>query len=184
MKTYLALFIAITFSSTLLAQQPSDQLYLIQQLAEQGEASAQHRLAEHYLSGVDIEQNYTLAFQWYKKAAEQNHAPAMFDLATAYDLGEGTEQNLTLAAFWYEKAARKGEASAAYNLGILYDDGVGIKKDALQASVWLRLADLLQHELAAEALAQSSRLFSTEHKQNIETAAQSLLQEIRAEKAR
>lgn len=184
MNKALLLLIVLTFSSTLIAQEQLDKLYLMQQLAEQGEASAQHRLAEHYLTGSGIEQNHELAFQWYKKAAEQQHLPAMFDLATAYDLGEGVEQNLELAAHWYEKAARRGEPSAAYNLGIMYDEGVGVKKDVLQASIWLRLADLLQHELASDALVQSSRLFSTELKKNIEQAAQELLQAIPAQEKR
>lgn len=157
----------------------AEKLGIVQELAIQGEAKAQYVLAEHYHAGFGIEQSHAAAFQWYKKAAEQNYLPAMLSLATAYDLGEGTEQSFKRAAHWYEKAARLGEPSAAYNLGILYDEGVGVKKDPIQASTWLRLADLLQHELANGVLQQSTLLFSVERKNSIEENAQALYKNIR-----
>lgn len=174
----LAISLLLSAPTFALNEPTAEKLAIMQELAAQGEAKAQYALAEHYHAGFGLEQNLANAFQWYKKAAEQNHLPAMFNLATAYDLGEGTEQNLEQAAYWYEKAARLGEPSAAYNLGILYDEGAGVKKDPIQASIWLRLADLLQHELAEEALQKATLLFAAERKNTIEASAQALYKNI------
>lgn len=183
MKVFL-LLLATLFSISATAQNNKiNQLHIIEQLAKQGEASAQYQLAEHYLAGYGIEQSDELAFKWYKKAAEQGHAAAMFNLATAYDLGEGVDADLQTAAKWYEKSALLGEASAAYNLGIMYEEGAGLKKDLLEANVWLRLAELLEHELAHDALSKNSILLAPKHKQTIEQKAQRLFEQIQAAKS-
>ena len=49
-------------------------------LAEQGEADAQYNLGNCYAFGDGVEQSYTEAVKWYKKAAEQGHEDAKKEL--------------------------------------------------------------------------------------------------------
>ncbi|MDE7290843.1 MAG: sel1 repeat family protein, partial [Treponemataceae bacterium] len=48
--------------------------------AEQGNAYAQHNLANCYSFGEGTEQDYAKAFEWYKKAAEQGVSEAQYNL--------------------------------------------------------------------------------------------------------
>lgn len=178
MKHYFFIFALLSYSFIAGAQTDEHKVAILQELAHNNEIKAQFQLAEHYAAGLHTEQRLDKAFYWYQKAAEQGHLASMFSLATAYDLGEGTKQDYQQALHWYQQAALQGEASAAYNVGIFYDEGVGIKKDTIQASTWLRLANLLEHELADDALRHTSAMLSKETKQAIEEKAQSLYQQI------
>ena len=45
----------------------------LMEAAEQGDAKAQTELADRYRDGKGIDQDYTKAVEWYRKAAEQNY---------------------------------------------------------------------------------------------------------------
>lgn len=148
-------------------------------LAEQGHSKAQYMLGQYYSEGYGVTQNLSEAFAWYRRSAEQGYRDAQFALATAYDTGEGVAQNLALAANWYKEAALQGDGAAAYNLGIMYDEGAGVAADKQQALSWLKLAILLKHEMAEEALQQTSALLAPALLQQADQNAQDLLQQIR-----
>jgi TPR repeat protein len=63
-----------------------------------------------------VQQNYTLAAKWYRKAAEQGHARAQTNLALMYEDGEGVPQNRQEAIRWFKKAAAQGEEKAVKGL--------------------------------------------------------------------
>lgn len=58
--------------------------------AEQGDAEAQFSLGVCYFGGLGVEQSYTKAVKWYRKAAEQELAKS-FSEAVKW-LGKAAEQ--------------------------------------------------------------------------------------------
>ena len=79
-------------------------------LAEQGDASAQFRLAYMYVNGYGVPEDMTEAARWYRRAAEQGLAPAQFNLGWLYFLGRGVPQDDKEAVRWYRLAAAQGNA--------------------------------------------------------------------------
>jgi uncharacterized protein len=100
-----------------------------QDLAEQGDQHAQHKLGAMYRSGRHVMQNDKLAVEWFHKSAEQGHAPAQHQLAELYDFGHGVLQDYAAAEKWYRKSAEQGNADAKFKLGLLYHQGRGVEKN-------------------------------------------------------
>lgn len=57
-----------------------------------------------YEKGKGVRQDYSAAFEWYKKAAEAGNLSAMKNLALMYEKGRGVERNALEAEKWREKA--------------------------------------------------------------------------------
>lgn len=72
-----------------------------------------------YVAGKGVEQDYALAYTWWRKAAEHGHIKAMVNLATCYEVGIGTIQDISEAYCWYGKAAELGATLAARKLEFL-----------------------------------------------------------------
>lgn len=104
--------------------------------AMEGDAVAQNDLASCYYSGKGIEQNYTEAVKWYRKAAEQEYSWAQNNLANCYYNGEGVKQDYTEAVKWYRKAAELGNSWGQYNLGGCYYYGEGVEQSYEKAVKW------------------------------------------------
>ena len=69
------------------------------------DAYAQSNLGYMYYHGLGVDQDYTEALKWNKKAAEQGHALAQNNLGNLYELGLGVDIDFTEAVKWYRKAA-------------------------------------------------------------------------------
>jgi TPR repeat protein len=117
--------------------------------AEQGEASAQHRLGLMYWDGQGVGQDMTEAVKWFRKAAKQGHAEAQERLGYAYESGHGITKDfyewfarrdkyVAEAVKWYRKAAEQGNAEAQYQLGNLYNTGEGVRKNPAEGASWFR----------------------------------------------
>ncbi len=79
----------------------------IKQLAEQGDALGQAKLASLYLLGRnEIEVDNKMAAKWMAKAAKQGLVEAQVVLAAMYDRGIGMKGDRKKATEWYEKAER------------------------------------------------------------------------------
>jgi len=92
-------------------------------VANSGNAEAQNQLGDAYFDGIEIEQDYTLAFEWYLRAAQQGHKEAQYNVAFAYANGLGTQKNMEKAIEWYSKSADQGVALAQYVLAKILIDG-------------------------------------------------------------
>lgn len=90
------------------------------QKANKGNSIAQCNLATLYYEGEKIEQSYSKAFYWYKKAAQQGYAKAQFYLGLQYERAEGISYSLSDAIYWYKKALGNGYSDARCFLGNLY----------------------------------------------------------------
>lgn len=123
MRKIIYLYFLLVFSAAAFAQN-SD---AIKQLAEQGDAQAQAKLASLYLLGREgFEKDEKLAAEWMEKAANQGLVDAQVVMAAMYDKGMGVVGDRDKATQWYEKAAAKGHGTSLAILG---------KNDAAQGSV-------------------------------------------------
>ena len=131
---------------------------LLQPLAEQGDATAQHNLAVLYQDGLGVPASAEKALYWYEKAAEQGQAEAQFMAGLMYSDGIGTAQDYQKAAQWYEKAAQKGHAEAQNNLAARYATGTGVTRDMAKAKYWYGKAAAQGNKQAAYTLQQLEAL--------------------------
>ena len=113
----LVLASALTLSSVASAEVTPKQQE-IAQLAEQGEALAQAKLAAMYLLGREgVGKSTTKAVEWMLKAANQGLVEAQVSMAAFYDGGLGVKQDVKIATKWYEKAAAQGHEVSLALLG-------------------------------------------------------------------
>lgn len=126
---------------------------LLQLAAERGDPEAQCNLGDAYHNGSDgVEQNYTQAIFWYRKAAEQDFAKAQTALGMCYLEGMGVKQDDGQAVYWFQKAAEQGDDEAQYNLGTCLYSGSGVGQDYKQAVEWFQKAAEKGHILAQTLL--------------------------------
>ena len=95
---------------------------LLEQTAQQGDASAMFDLGVMYEGGEGVEQSYKRAIEYYKPAAEQGHVGAMTNLGNLYIQGDGVDQSNELAREWWTKAANVGHETAIKCLKILDEE--------------------------------------------------------------
>ena len=117
-------------------------------LAEQGHAPSQYNIGVLYREGIAVDQSYSEAASWYRRAAAQDHAKAENGLGFLYQTGKGVPQDMVEAAKWYRKSAEQGLAAAQFNLGLLYDNGTGVPRNTVQAYVWFNAAATSGHAKA------------------------------------
>ena len=141
LRVFALLFAALTLHacSTLENGEEGDiksALEKLQPLAEEGDLTAQNKLAIMYEKGQDVEQDYAKAAEWYRKAAEQGDVAAQSKLGLLYSEGQGVAKDLKTAAGWWLKAAEQGLPVAQYRMGVAYAKGAGVKQDYAKASSW------------------------------------------------
>ena len=96
------------YQAQLVAEEESNDVEDLQELAEMGDALAQHNLGVIYEQGKGVEQDYTKAVEWFTKAAEQNNADAQYNLGLMYIKGEGVKSNSINAKEWFKKSCENG----------------------------------------------------------------------------
>ena len=126
--TVTAMIVAVTVTATVLLAQ--DELDVLRQAAEQGDATAQYRLGAIYANGESVPADYAKAVRWYRLAAEQGLAMAQGALGGMYAIGRGVPQDDVEAARWLRLAAEQGYAAAQGALGGMYMHGRGVPHDA------------------------------------------------------
>jgi uncharacterized protein len=95
----------------------------VRMAADAGMPQAQETLGIIYCSaGKTPAQDYTKAFEWFKKAAQQGFVSSQYYVALCYRDGKGTPTNSNGAFAWFLKAASNGVANAQVELGRYYTD--------------------------------------------------------------
>ena len=98
-------------------------------------------LAEFFMTGQNVPQNYDQALHWYEKAAKRGDVEAQSELGFLYFTGNLVEKDYEKARDWFETAARNGYPLAQYNMGILWYTGNGVETvDMVRAYAWFSLA--------------------------------------------
>lgn len=121
-------------------------------LARRGNAAAQNCLANCYLEGIGVEEDYEEAFIWYQKAAEQGYVEALFGLGLCYVDGMGVEEDEEEAVKWFRMAAELGNADGQNWLAYCYEKGLGVDRNEEEAVRWYRKAAKQGQEGAQQAL--------------------------------
>ena len=123
-KPLLLGLLALLLVPTSLASAQSDNAYAaydrkdvaaLTRMAKAGDPVAQYNLGVMYAQGEGLEQDYTEAVKWYRKAADQGRAEAQYNLGVMYDNGEGVEQDYVQALKWYNLSAASGDENAKTN---------------------------------------------------------------------
>jgi TPR repeat protein len=89
---------------------------IVARLAEQGTALAQHFLGWHYHKGIGVDQNDSLAVNWWLKAAGQGVVESQQGLGWAYANGRGVDADFMEAYRWYNRAVAGGDTEAREGL--------------------------------------------------------------------
>jgi localization factor PodJL len=113
---------------------------MLLELAQNGQAAAQHEMASRLLEGRNMARDPAQALGWFQKSAEQNYAPAQYKLGTLFEKGVGVSADMKTAAIWYGRAAEAGHVRAMHNLGVLLADGIDGKPDYAGAARLFRKA--------------------------------------------
>jgi TPR repeat protein len=113
---------------------------LLLELAQNGQAAAQHEMGTRSLEGRNMPRDASQALDWFRKSAEQNYATAQYRLGTLFEKGISVTADNKEAALWYGRAAEAGHVRAMHNLGVLLADGLEGKPDYAGAGRLFRKA--------------------------------------------
>lgn len=106
-------------------------------LATQGDVEAEDNLANMYLTGTGVDEDYNKAGKWFTAAANAGNADAEYNVGNlSVDGYGGVFLNYVAAMDWYHKAADQGFAKAYAAIGDLYVMGRGVPQDSKQAMEW------------------------------------------------
>ena len=105
----------------------------LKSLAESGDVTAQHQLAQFLLETDPAAPGYALAIDWVRAAAAHNNSRAQFLLGFLFEHGTGLPLDYSKAAEFYQAAALQGHRAAQNNLAALYQRGLGVPMDLAKA---------------------------------------------------
>ena len=106
-----------------------------------------------YEKGEGVEQNYKLAFEWYKKSADQNYPDAECNLGVLYSNGWGVEQDTAKAIELFKNAAEQEDEVAQFNLACRYYWGKDVEQNYSIAAEWYQKSAENDYEEAYNELA-------------------------------
>lgn len=113
--------------------------------AIKGNAEQQNYLGVCYHDGLGVEQNYTLAAEWYMQAIKQNNIHAYNNLGLLYKYGEGVPKDLAKACEYFKTSAKLGKVEAMVNYALCCYDGTGTEKNYTEALNWFHKAAEKNH---------------------------------------
>lgn len=96
--------------------------------------------ANNYYYGLNVEQDYAKAFEWYEKAAQLGYDEAQINLGHLYEEGKGVTKDVSKAIEHYRLAADQGSERAQAILGDKYQQGLGVPRDYDEARRWFEKA--------------------------------------------
>lgn len=120
----------------------------LKRLADLGDAEAQFKLAEKYISGKGVRRDVIRAKELYEDAANNGYVPAYEAIGElyyngvmdVYGNGQGIERDYKKAAYWFEKAAEyvDYDEELFIKIGLIYEwGGYGIEADPEKTVKWL-----------------------------------------------
>jgi len=124
----------------------------MQSLERAGNAESQFQLGRHYEYGICVDQDDSIAINWYMKAGTKGSAKANYRLGVLYDNGWGVDVDAERAVSFYTVAAIQNHAMAQYDLAMMYFEGAGVEQDPITAYTWLLIAINSGHEMMREQL--------------------------------
>lgn len=129
-------------------QEIKDSLNAILDKAKNGDDNAMNEVGTWYYTGKHVKQDYSTAFDWWKKSALKKNVRAIANLGLCYQLGHGVKKDSVDAIRLYKKSIRDGNESLlkqrlekvdksafdAMLVGNCYETANGVKKDLAKAA--------------------------------------------------
>ena len=124
-------------------QEIRDSLNMIMEKAKAGDAIAMNEIGTWYYTGKHVNQDYTQAYEWWKKASLKSDIRAIANLGMCYQLGHGVQRDSIDAVRLYKKSIKDGNSALlsqrtenahknifdAMLVGDCYENGIGVSKD-------------------------------------------------------
>ncbi len=140
-------------------------------------------LAELYIVGRVVPQNYAKAASLYRQSADMGDREAQLELGFLYFTGRGVEQDYEKAFKWFEMAALNNDSLAQYNLGIMWYTGNGTKESDMEhAHAWFSLAAANNYPDAISARNYLATIMSQEEINRAQQIAGTIYERIRMQK--
>lgn len=131
----------IDFSQKYLKDNAAESIKWYRAAALQGNSYAQFCIGNCHYAGINtLEQNFDLAFVFYKLAADQNYIEALEAQAMCHFYGRGVKKDVMAAFNLWKRAALAGNVEAQYQLGMCCLGRDGCKRDAVEAAKWFSVA--------------------------------------------
>lgn len=100
----------------------------------------QYRIGKMFALGYGTKQDYTTAFNWFKKSATAGNKFAQYSLGSLYFYGNGVAQNYEKAFEYYKLSADQDNAYACYETAKMLRDGIGVEKNSGQTEIYFQKA--------------------------------------------
>ena len=152
MKKQLYLLLLFVWTSLLFASEQQQSFWETYTAALRGNKEAQFQVGVIYERGIGIEQNQSLAAQWFEKSALQGYTDAEFNVAIMYAVGRGVEADEGKAMMWLAKAAKQGDKEARKLLNEIIDGKLD-KKPSAPAKEKKEAAPIVMVEGESKAIA-------------------------------
>ncbi|KAI9190723.1 uncharacterized protein BJ171DRAFT_433874 [Polychytrium aggregatum] len=108
----------------------------LKRAAKASHSMAQFHLAECYLNGRGVKQDFTKAVELYRRLADHGISQAQIALGGCYENGEGVDQEYNTAIEWYSKAADQGNRDwlCKHFMALCLHHGFGTTQDRMKAA--------------------------------------------------
>jgi len=143
------------------------QQFKLVQIANSGDALAQHELGLRLLTGEGIPADTVSAVYWIKKAADQKLASALYNYGIMLINGWGTEWNPFTAYEKFLAAAESGMTQAQYVVGVLNTDNLIVPRNWNKSYYWIKKSSDSGYQPAKEILDEVSLKVSPEFKDSV-----------------
>ncbi|KAI9183749.1 uncharacterized protein BJ171DRAFT_470251 [Polychytrium aggregatum] len=105
----------------------------LKRAAKASHSMAQFHLAECYLNGRGVKQDFTKAVELYRRLADHGISQAQVALGQCYESGEGDRMK---AACVFEQLANDGHSDSQLRIGKYLHWGLGVLEDRITAFEW------------------------------------------------
>lgn len=118
----------------------------LEELAESGDEAAMNDLANAYLNGDGVEQNFEKSLYWWKKLAECNDPTGQYNVGLYYAKGCGVERDFEKATEWMRKSSENGDKDAEKLIDLFAKSGENLQKaESGDADAQAEVANLMMY---------------------------------------
>ena len=144
------------------------QQFKLVQIANSGDALAQHELGLRLLTGEGTAPDTNTAVYWIKKASDQGLASAQYNYGIMLINGWGTKWNPFAAYDNFLLAAQSGMSQAEYVVGVLNTDNLIVPRNWDEAYYWIKKSSDADYEPAKDILDEISPKVSPSFKDSVD----------------
>lgn len=121
---------------------------------------AEHLVGLIYEYGIGIQQDFTKALNYYRRAAEQRYIESMYNLALMYVYGRGTDIQFPRGLSLFETGCMANHAPSCHYMGIMKTYGYGTPVDYHEAVLWFEKSSSLDDERISKESANYAEILS------------------------